>query len=101
MRIALSFSMTLQSGRPVSQMQYVRHLLGANCCQGWWHGKSDLQCRELSCRYIIHIGSHSRVVFLNTILIVIQIYVRCTGNIFSVHCLVYSVHLFVYVHVKR
>ena len=42
--------MTLQPGRPVSQMQYVRHLLGANCWQGWWHGKSDLQCLELSRR---------------------------------------------------
>ena len=65
-----NFSMTLQSGRPVTQMQYVRHLLGTNCCQGWWHGKSDLQCLELSRRYIRHMGSHSRVVFLKTILIV-------------------------------
>ena len=46
--------MTLQSGQPVSQMQYVRHLLGANCCQGWWHGKIELQCLELSRRQIIH-----------------------------------------------
>ena len=63
-------SMTWQSGRPSIQMQYVRHLLIDNCWLGWWCGKSDLQCLELSRRQIKHVGSHSRVVSFNTIIIV-------------------------------
>ena len=51
-------------------MQYVRHLLIDNCWLGWWCGKSDLQCLELSRRQIKHVGSHSRVVSFNTIFIV-------------------------------
>ena len=53
-------------------MQYVRHLLIDNCWLGWWCGKSDLQCLELSRRQIKHVGSHSRVVSFNTIFIVRQ-----------------------------
>ena len=80
-------------------MQCVRHLLVANCWLGWWLRESELQGLELSRRYIRNMGSHSRVVFLNTILIVISIYARDTGYINSVNFIVYSVHLFVHVHV--
>ena len=48
--LLLAFSMTWQSGRPAILMQYVRHWLIANCWQGWWYGKSDLQRLELSRR---------------------------------------------------
>ena len=46
-----------QSGRPAIQMKYLRLLLIANCWQGWSCEKSNLQCLELSHRYIRPMGS--------------------------------------------
>ena len=70
-------------------MQYVRHLLIDNCWLGWWCGKSDLQCLELSRRQIKHVGSHSRVVSFNTIVIVrkfcVKDTVQCKRFGFGVH----------------
>ena len=56
-------------------MQCVRHLLVANCWLGWLLSKSDLQGLEISRRLVIHLSSHSGMVFVDiTLMLKIQLW---------------------------
>ena len=59
-------------------MQCVGHLLVAYCWLGWWLRESDLQGLELSRRYVIHMGSHSGMVFVDeTLMLIMQLWSNC------------------------